>query len=243
MATPQEPTETQARYPSYEALLEAQQWVRPAPNSGQLLFWTLKGPWTSAISVMPGPSSPAGPLEPYYNQDNKSWHPISHLSITEPKVSSITARVYQMDEWDAMWCEEHEEHADPDDDEGGNDDVEWTAEVSDDGTTERELIKCCGEVRPRERGLSVTVKPSRAGDDAFVTVHDFLEVVHPWLMSLKNEILTAKGILEGNDGPLGNDMELMVNANGLESLMIESKEEWMALKARNSVRTINISAS
>ena len=215
MATSQEPTETQAPYPSYNTLLAEQQWVRPAPNSGQLLFWALEGPLTKAVFVMHSPSSPDGPLESYYNQDNDSWHPISRLPITQPKVSSITVRVYELDEWDVACREEHE---DPDADQDANDGAD-------------------------RQDFSVTVKPTGTGNEAFVTVHDFLEVVHPWLMSHKQDILTAKGMLEGSDQPLEDDTELMVNANGFESLMIERKEEWMAFKKKTLARTINISAS
>lgn len=212
MATPQEPAETQPPYPSYETLRAAQKWVRLAPNSGQLLFWTLNAPLKQAISVMTSPSSPEGPLEPYYNQGDDSWHSISRLSITQPKISAVTVRVYQLDEWDAA------ENEDQDNDE---DEKVWVG---------------------REE-FGVTVKPTAAGDEAFVTVHDFLEVVHPWLMKLRKDILNAKGMLEGHDQPLPDDTELMVNANGLECLMIEGKEEWIAHKKKTPVRSINISVA
>lgn len=212
MATPQEPAETQPPYPSYETLRAAQKWIRLAPNSGQLLFWTLNAPLKQAISVMASPSSPGGPLEPYYNQDDDSWHPISRLSITQPKISAVTVRVYQLDEWDAG------ENEDQDDDE---DEKIWVGKEE----------------------FGVTVKPTAAGDEAFVTVHDFLEVVHPWLMKLRKEILNAKGMLEGNDQPLADDTELMVDANGLECLIIEEKEEWIAHKKKPPVRSINISVA
>jgi hypothetical protein len=192
---------------------------------------------------MPSPSTPNGPLEPYYNQASDTWHPVAQLPITEPKVSSITVRVYQLEEWDSAWCEEHWEHTDPDSEEGMNDGVEWSIVELDDGTTEPELLRCCGTMRRGGKNFSVMAKPTVAGEEGFVTVHDFLKVVHPWLMGLKREILTAKGILDGDDQPLRNETELMVNSNGFESLMIERKDEWIGFKRRTPVRVINISAS
>lgn len=52
------PAGTHPPYPTYETLLAAEEWVRPAPTSGQLLFWPLDGPLTSAISIMSSPSTP-----------------------------------------------------------------------------------------------------------------------------------------------------------------------------------------
>ncbi|KAH9845618.1 hypothetical protein Tdes44962_MAKER06453 [Teratosphaeria destructans] len=248
MATPEEPAEKTPRYPSYEVLLATQQWVRPSRDSGQLLFWTLDGPLTSAISVMPSPSTPEGPLEPYYDQARATWHPIAHLPITEPKVSSISVRVYQLDEWITVWCEEHEHHSDLDDAADiGDDEVEWTTVTTEDETPQRELIKCCGTYRPGSNSsFGIVVKPSNMAQDAgFVTVHDVLETVHPWLMELKWEIGTAMAILDGaGDEPVGLDGGFVVNSNAFESLVIERKEEWMALKrGAKGPREVHISAS
>ncbi|KAL3421701.1 hypothetical protein PVAG01_05857 [Phlyctema vagabunda] len=243
MAAPRAPAETYPPYPSYDELLAAQQWVRPALNSGQLLFWTLDGPLTSAVSVMPSPSTPDRPLEPYYNQASDNWHPVAWLPITEPKVSSITVHVYQLEEWESAWCDQHWEHTDPDSEEDMQDGVEWTILELHDGTTEPDLLRCCGTMRPRGKNFSVMAKPTVHGEEGFVTVHDFLTVVHPWLIGLKTEILAAKGTLEGHDQSLSNQTELMVNSDGLESLMIERKDEWIDFKRRNPVRVIKISAS
>lgn len=84
--------------------------------------------------------------------------------------------------------------------------------------------------RPRGKNFSVVVKPTIDREKGFAIVHDYLTLVHPWLMGLKGEILAAIGTLEGEDELLGKETELMVNWNALESLIIEKRAEWIRLR-------------
>ena len=145
----------------------------------------------------------------------------------------------------------HWRHTDPpgeddddDDWEGeGDRDVQWARVEREDGTTKLELRRCCGTARPDTQNCSVVVRATAVGEEAFVTVHDFLSVVHPWLMALKGDILAAMGTLNWSDEPLEAETALMVNSNGVERLMIKPKAEWISFTRRDPVQIVNISVS
>ena len=65
------------------------------------------------------------------------------------------------------------------------------------------------------------------GSGDFVTVHDFVIAVHPWLMGLRSDILGALGTLNGDDVPLPAETELMVSCNMLDFLMIDNRADWI----------------
>jgi hypothetical protein len=126
--------------------------VRVAPNSGQLLFWRLESPLTRAISVMSNPQSPDS-LEPYYNLNTHTWHPIAKLSISEPKVFSITVRVDTLEDWKDVWYDLH---------------MECRARME--NTKHRkwigeELVYCCGVDAPTKEKVSLVVKPAGKGEE------------------------------------------------------------------------------
>lgn len=121
--------------------------------------------------------------------------------------------VYQLQEWEDAWCEAHWDHSEPDGGEGNGEGVKWGTlehndeddgtEVDEDVEDKVQLLRCCGMARPRGKNLSVVVKPAVDREKGFVTVHDYLTVVHPWLMGLREEILAAMGTLNMEDEPLG----------------------------------------
>ena len=86
---------------------------------------------------------------------------------------------------------------------------------------------CCGTQRPRGKAFSVVVKPSASSGKEFVTLHDYLSTVHPWLMSLREDILGAMGILD--DEPLAAETKIMVDYSAPESLDMYKEAEWIGL--------------
>lgn len=128
----------------------------------------------------------AGKLDHFFQPDTNgsgsgSWHEISSLPLTDPKVSSIESSIRDLDQWEFEWVAAHQDRAaaeyvtygdlsdeyrpyasEPDEDGSWEDD--WDTEF---------LIHCCGEDRPlRKRGFRVEVTPS-AGND-FVSVRDYV---------------------------------------------------------------------
>ena len=129
-----QPYPIQPPYPPLAALRAAQQSVQPSAAGGKLLFWPLDGPTleTSGLAVMAGPTNP-DVRAPYYNAATGVWHPVSQLPISKPRVSSITVRVTELEDWEGNWEGTHCDHVagEEGDDSGGVGSIE-----------------CCGMERP-----------------------------------------------------------------------------------------------
>jgi hypothetical protein len=216
-------------YPTLESLRSAQVGVRHLPNQ-QRFFWPLSGSLDTVVAIMPDRHNPDR-VEPYYS-NHGTRHALAHTPLTEPKVSAITVKVDALAMWEDHWLELHRNHSDPNDSGAGASDsgAEWGIlpdhGEEDDEEGEVHLLRCCGEPRPRKKSISVVVRPA-AGGEGFVTVHDYLSVVHPWLMGLRGEILRAMS--SALSASLSPATELMVNCDALDDLMIELKTDWMRL--------------
>lgn len=173
---------------SYKGLLSDGVYA-PFTPAVKRLFWPLDGVFPTAISVMKTPRRPED-LEPYFQSDaggdgSGMWHEISQLPLTEPKVSSIEASVYDLDQWESDWVAWHENHTGDEFEQEyvtygdlSDEDRPYAKEQKEDLSWEEDsdtefLVYCCGEDRPlRKRGIKLLVTPS-AGN-YFVTVHDYL---------------------------------------------------------------------
>lgn len=69
------------------------------------LFWNLQGPLASAISVLHISRDEKIPREPYAKQTSAGTelHPIAHTALTEPKVSSLSVVVQELEDWADDW--------------------------------------------------------------------------------------------------------------------------------------------
>lgn len=187
-----------------------------------------------------------------------SWHPVSKEPLLEPKVSSITVRVAILEDWEQNWVQAHGHHCplafteysddpsceidpllvrygplpDPGDgwetavqvDQDEDEDEEYTEEAT------WQLLMCCGEERPRRTEGKWQLRVEAKGDDGFVTVHDYVTQVHPWLMSLLGPLVLAEHAYLGTRGK----QKLLVAGAGLfvntvsvgEQIDIVVEKEW-----------------
>lgn len=126
-------------------------------------------------------------LEPYFQQTSGGgpWQEIAQLPLTEPKVSSIEASFYDLEQWEFNWVAWHRDHEsdqfNPEYVTYGDlsdEDRPYANEPKEDGSWEEDsdtefLIRCCGQDRPlRKKGQRLVVTAS-AGNH-FVTVHDYV---------------------------------------------------------------------
>ncbi|EHK39365.1 hypothetical protein TRIATDRAFT_288158 [Trichoderma atroviride IMI 206040] len=195
-------------HPSFEELRSNEERVLFSP-AAKRLYWPLEGVFPSAISVM-RTSRSVVELEPFFRPDTSgsgsgTWHEISSLPLTDPKVSSVEASLRDLDQWESDWLAWHRDHTasefsaeyitygDLSDEERP-----YANEPNQDGSWEDDsdaefLIRCCENDRPlRKGGLKIKVTSS-AGNN-FVTVHDYVSAVHPWLMGLRGDIMRAKAV-------------------------------------------------
>lgn len=127
---------------------------------------------------------------------------IADRPLSQPPVSSIT--IEQEDLWSAEgdFIDAHLEHADKDTPEavwtrippGEHEEDHDSEDDSSDGDDGEGyyLMQCCGVHRPcKSPRLNIT-----ASTMPYVTIGDFIGTVHPWLDSVKEEIIYAKGLLD-----------------------------------------------
>ncbi|KFY36773.1 hypothetical protein V494_04982 [Pseudogymnoascus sp. VKM F-4513 (FW-928)] len=239
-------------YPSYKELRSNNVHVLFSPATKRL-FWPLDGVFPTSLSVMKTPRSPDD-LEPYFHLASSTWHEISQQPLTEPKVSSVEASVYELEQWEFDWMAWHREHAGAEFDpeyvtygDLSDEDRPYANDQKEDGSWEEDsdtefLVKCCGEDRPlRKRGIKLVV--THSAGNRFVTVHDYVSgkycfflrvgdfflmivsAVHPWLMSLREDILKAKTVARPQPYPALALNEWMVKG-GPEHKM-EEKDSWI----------------
>ncbi|KAM6513792.1 hypothetical protein FALCPG4_015005 [Fusarium falciforme] len=201
--------------PSFNQLFLSGQGPR-ANDAVKRLFWILEGPLESSIFVLDDPAQPEGPRQPYFQQTlaGTTWHPVSQEPMTTAGVSSITVKARSpLDDWQASWKDEHR-HADPDDE-----DCVFEEAIAEDGWVYDRLLRCCGEDLP-PKAPSLVVE---ASDKPYVTVHDYLTAVHPWLLPLRQNILSAMSVF--NPVPAG--IKLVVDCTSVDGVNIREEGEWI----------------
>lgn len=193
------------------------------------LFWTFNGPMETSIWVNPKEYNPDSAREAYFRQTvgGASWHPISQSPLTDPKVSSMTVVVYDLELWEDNWLELHGGHSFP-----GDDGCEFGPlpeyNPNEDEEGPDHLLKCCGTERPRNKAAKLVVKASNSD---FITVHDYVCAVHIWLMGLRDSILAAMGIWDSR--PVPGETKLVVNYDAPEHLMVEREESFLDSRRRS----------
>ena len=231
--------DSSAPLPSFEEQSSPQNPVMLNPDTRRI-YWTLNGPLETAITVARDYSfDPNEVPEPYYrgfSGDNRepTWHPFSQSPLSEPKVSSLRLYVDPLDEWDYFWMENHEGHSEPDEIcdpamllYGPLPDADEYEKMAGD----KHLLVCCRMKRPRGKETQLVVKA--AGN--FVTIHDFISVVHPYLMARRDEILEAMNEDPGRFGkPFLPETKLMVDWDNPKAVDVSHEARWLALRKRDT---------
>ncbi|KFY28221.1 hypothetical protein V491_00567 [Pseudogymnoascus sp. VKM F-3775] len=186
------------------------------------LVWYFRGSLETSLSIMTT-AYDTDVLEPYFQHTNGggSWHIIS-----QPPVSEIVATVDDLEIWESDWKDFHRNHSDPDVsyEESGyakyGDLPGYDPEKDEDPP---HLLKCCNTERPMHKEGGVLVTPSASGN-GFVTIHDYVTTVHPWLMRNRQDILDAMNCYE--QMPDAEHMDLVVDLIRVDDLGIKEKSEW-----------------
>lgn len=132
---------------------------------------------------------------------------LRRLVLIRSQTTSISVSVDELDRWEEDWIEAHEPHA--------PDDEEWESTAEDEDSGPR-LRTCCGESRPKgPPPLLVT-----ASTEPYITVHDFIAAVHPWISQFEDYIRRMLGVIECESLP--SYIDLFVHFHGLSPLMINA---------------------
>lgn len=202
-------------------------WGFPAiSTAGKRLFWTLNGPLEDAIRVAPSEFYDPGVLdsmEPYFGPDG-SPHAVSQASLMEPPVSSATVRIQCIDDWEQIWANQHWSCGE----------AEWNTPEQNPGRLGPRpvdealgpklfVLECCGQKRPwaYDTQLEVTAQGE------FLTVHDYVSAVHPWLMARRDTVLDALGKARGDPGwPSETKLAVLYLGPGPLNIGHEEKSAW-----------------
>jgi hypothetical protein len=74
------------------------------------------------------------------------------------------------------------------------------------------LLKCCEINQPHRKAAKLVIKPDTSSRRDFVTIHNSVSAVHPWLIERREDILGAKGLVENDKEPLPSETKLMVDS-------------------------------
>jgi hypothetical protein len=203
--------------PSLEALHEARQPVSLSRDAKRLC-WSLAELFSSAICVMDDIDfEPDIPTTPYcLSLPENMWHKVSKSPLTEPKVSSVVVCIDQLEDWEDSWFVMHDGHHDPDEDSSNG---EFRFDADDDGT--EYLTRCCNQESPQSNTISLTVEAA----GAYITIHDYVSAVHPWLLDLREVILRAEKDISGEVLPV--DAKLMVELYGPGCIHVADVKAWI----------------
>lgn len=216
-----------AQYPTFEELFSRDVNPYPTLNAVRLVWSFSGGSLETSLSVMASAYN-TDVLEPYFQPTagGGSWHVISQSPLTQPPVSSVVATVDDLEIWESDWMDFHRNHSDPDV-HSESEDLHY-GDLPDYNPEEDEepphLLVCCGTDRPRHKAGGVLVTPSASGQ-GFVTVHDYVTIMYPWLMRNREDILDAMDRLE--DGPDPDQVDLVVDLVRPDCLTIKEKSEWV----------------
>ncbi|KAH7389435.1 hypothetical protein DE146DRAFT_767706 [Phaeosphaeria sp. MPI-PUGE-AT-0046c] len=218
---------TSATPPTFEEYRDAHQPIGLSSDAKRLK-WALEGPLNTAIEVMHGMKyEPGVPAEPYgdLNAPTPTWHQISRSPLTEPTISSVIVHIEIVEDWEHQWLEFHRFCHHPD--ENGSDPEEFLfgdlPDYDSDSDEEEEvhLLRCCRGDRPRKKGETLLVKAS----GTFLTIHDYVSAVHPWLLERREDIFGAEGDLMKNKA-LAAKTKLMISYGLPDQVNFETEKDW-----------------
>ncbi|CCF42469.1 hypothetical protein CH063_02844 [Colletotrichum higginsianum] len=171
----------------------------PSPASRRLL-WTLNGPLESAIQVAPGQYYEAGDImEPYFHPGDADVAPSWHPVSQESLMVPQVPTVTVR-----IYCLDDWEQL-------------WV-----------EFNRYCLDTkndprRPRAKDVELEVT---AGSGAFLTIHEYVSAVHPWLMGMRERLLYALGKTDGKGVPWPPEAKLAVTHFGSGALIIQTEDKW-----------------
>ncbi|KAG7288133.1 hypothetical protein NEMBOFW57_007656 [Staphylotrichum longicolle] len=171
---------------------------------GRRLLWSLQGPLSSAISVLAEDENPNpdGPREPYFRHGGDGtdrWHPISNEPVTEQRLTTLTVTEENLSGWQDEW---------------------WN--INGEGFDE-DAQPAPGDLPPTFEPLVVT-----ASNGEFVSIHDYVSAVHPWLMAGREQILRARHVADDHYVPGLVEERLLVVAHDAELVFVVDEQEWLA---------------
>jgi hypothetical protein len=94
------------------------------------------------------------------------------------------------------------------------------------------LLRCCRGDRPRNKVETLLVRAT----GAFLTIHDYLTLVHPWLLGRREDVFEAEGDLMKNE-PLAANTKLMISRGLPDQVSFNTEEDWRESMSKEPAKT------
>ena len=94
------------------------------------------------------------------------------------------------------------------------------------------MLECCGQKRPWSHNTQLQV----AAQGEFLTVHEYVSAVHPWLMAMRDTLLDVLGKMDFGPNPKWlSETKLAVLYLGPGPLCIGHEDRWARWHRRPTV--------
>lgn len=195
--------------------------IKRASKFSKRLFWTLNGPLESSIQVLPSQYYERKTvMEPYYRPATvdtpASWHPVSQENIYTTAEQTTTVQIQTFESFNMHWNEVNW------DDSGGRLTPFYEADPNFDPRLDLNPdlgIPIC-PIFPSDYTLTVTT----AGD--YLTIHEYVSAVHPWLMSIRETLLQALGYGQAGNFKWTSESKLVV-LHAVGAVDVGEEKDWI----------------
>lgn len=179
--------------------------------AGHRLFWTLNGPIESAIQVAPSQWHEAGiVMEPYFQPGRSPSDGVDGASRWHPVSQESLMEPRATNVKVRIQCVDSWEEL-------------WV-----------ELHLDCPGTKNHKRPWARDTQLEVTASGAFLTVHEYVSAVHPWLMEMREKLLDILGKLDGN-APWPPETRLAVLYLGPGPLRIGREEKWVDWHRKRTV--------
>lgn len=158
-------------------------------------------------------------MEPYYRPATDdapaSWHPVSQENLYTNAQQTVKVGIQTFAFYQELWSDSNWE------DSGAR----WAALAREDpdfdpGNLDPDLgIPIC-PIRTEDYHLTVTA----AGD--YLTIHEYVSAVHPWLMSIRETLLEALWYTDGRNAKWTSESKMVV-VSAVGSVHVGAEEDWI----------------
>ncbi|KAH6679968.1 hypothetical protein F5X68DRAFT_263664 [Plectosphaerella plurivora] len=190
-----------------------------ASDASKRLFWTLNGPLESSIQVSPSPYyEPEAVMEAYCrpatDDGPASWHPVSEENLFTMAHQTVKVRIENFAGYEQLWSDLNWE------DSG----AKWAALARDDPDF---------DPYDHDPDLGIPICPINVDDhiltvtttEDYLTIHEYVSAVHPWLMSIREIIVEALWYTNGRGTSWTSESKLVV-ARGAGSIHVGGEKDW-----------------
>ncbi|KJZ68711.1 hypothetical protein HIM_11902 [Hirsutella minnesotensis 3608] len=188
------------------------------------LRWEISSDISRAVRVLDKATDGGSVQRPYvtYSADGiANIHPVSSAPITQPPVSLIRVSIDEPNYWGREWARAQEHNTDSNKDKSSE---QAFADDADENAVARRPNFPCGD----PRSGSPLVLELKASAQDFVTIHEYISAIHPWLLLLAKDRIKAKDDSGAGTTPI-DPKPLFVSPLYVTPLVVVDIDPWLGV--------------